>query len=175
LGEVIQVARDAVLQNRKDAPAIDIKLTSRLPLMRGDQKRISQIIANLLSNAVKFTPGDGSISVKAYQGSDGSLLVEIADTGIGMAPDRIAIALEPFKQIDGRLARRFEGLGLGLPLANALVQLHGGRLAIASTPGKGTTVNIAFPPERVVSANISPVADTQVRTQDDQNSHHRRQ
>jgi signal transduction histidine kinase len=64
----------------------------------------------------------------------------ISDTGMGMEPERIRQALEPFKQLDGSLARRFEGAGLGLPLANALVRLHGGLLVIDTKPGMGTTV-----------------------------------
>jgi signal transduction histidine kinase len=82
-------------------------------------------------------------------------LIEIADTGIGMDAHQIAIALEPLKQVDNRIARRYEGIGLGLPLANALIRLHGGRISITSTPNHGTTVNIAFPPERAVKISAS--------------------
>ena len=71
------------------------------------------------------------------------------------ALEGIGHALEPFKQLDSRLARRFEGVGLGLPLANALVQLHQGRLSILSMPGKGTTVTVEFPPERTVEAQVA--------------------
>ena len=151
----IQAARDTVLQVRKDGPAIVIQMPEQAPFVRGDAARISQVIANILSNAMKCTPADGSIRIKAYRGPDGSLLIEIADTGCGMPPDRIQTALEPFRQIDESVARRFEGLGLGLPLAHALIVLHGGRLAITSTVGKGTTVNIALPPSRVI---VNPAA-----------------
>jgi PAS domain S-box-containing protein len=151
IDETIRAARDTVLKG-KEGPAVVVQAPQHVALVRGDAKRISQVIANVLSNAVKFTPVDGFIIVKVYRGSDGSLLVEVADTGIGMPPDRIQTALEPFRQIDESIARRFEGLGLGLPLAHALIRLHGGRLAIASTVGKGTTVNIALPPERVIAS-----------------------
>jgi PAS domain S-box-containing protein len=157
LGEIIDAARATAVQDNSHAPPITVKLPKDLPLLRGDSKRILQVFVNLLSNAVKFTAADGSIKVRAYRGVDQGLLVEIVDTGIGIAPDQIAIALEPFKQIDGRLARRFEGLGLGLPLSQALMQLHNGRLAISSTPGEGTTVNLAFPPGRVLDTNLKYV------------------
>ena len=150
IDEIVHAARDAVLKDRPNAPPIAIKLPARPPRVRGDDKRITQVLSNILANAVKFTPIDGLISLKAYRGSDGSLLIEIADTGLGMAPDRIALALEPFRQGDESLARRYEGMGLGLPLAVALVRLHGGRLAVTSTVGKGTIVNIALPADRVL-------------------------
>ena len=150
IDEIVHAARDAVLKDRPNAPPIAIKLPARPPRVRGDDKRITQVLSNILANAVKFTPINGLISLKAYRGSDGSLLIEIADTGLGMTPDRIALALQPFRQGDESLARRYEGLGLGLPLALALVRLHGGRLAITSTVGKGTIVNIALPADRVL-------------------------
>jgi signal transduction histidine kinase len=86
--------------------------------------------------------------LEAWNAPDGGVVLAVEDSGIGMEPERISHALEPFKQLDGRLARRFEGVGLGLPLANALAGLHGARLAVDSTAGKGTRVAIHFPPER---------------------------
>ena len=71
--------------------------------------------------------------------------MRVADTGIGMAPDEIEIALTAFGQVDNRLERKYEGTGLGLPLAASLVELHGGKLSIESWPGKGTTIKVAFP------------------------------
>ena len=82
----------------------------------------------------------------------------IRDTGIGMASSLIRGALEPFKQLDAGLERRFEGLGLGLPLANALMRLHGGSLSIHSEPGHGTTVSLDFPAERMVPIAAAPAA-----------------
>jgi signal transduction histidine kinase len=152
IDKVIQDVRDKLLQDCKEAPNVVIKMPQQTPLVRGDPNRIAQVITNILSNAIKFTPPEGSISVKVYRGTDNSLLIEIADSGIGMPPDRIDAALEPFRQIDERVARQYEGLGLGLPLAHGLIRLHGGRLAITSTPGKGTTINIALPPERVIAS-----------------------
>ena len=151
LRSAIDAALAAALENQKESPEVSIKLSPGLPAMRGDERRICQILKNILSNAVKFTPANGRIQIKGSLGIDDSLLIQIADTGIGMEPERIAMALEPLKQIDGKLSRRFEGIGLGLPLAQALVRLHGGEMSIISAPGNGTTVNLAFPPQRTVS------------------------
>ncbi|HTO42079.1 MAG TPA: ATP-binding protein, partial [Rhizomicrobium sp.] len=75
-------------------------------------------------------------------------------TGIGIAPENIARALERFSQVDGRLARTHDGAGLGLPMAKQFVELHGGSLELTSTPGKGTKVCLSFPPERLVTRAI---------------------
>jgi signal transduction histidine kinase len=80
---------------------------------------------------------------------DGSIHLMVEDTGIGMAEETIAAALEPFRQLDGSLARRFEGAGLGLSISKALAELHGGRLSVKSAVGEGTTVTIALPAARV--------------------------
>jgi signal transduction histidine kinase len=127
-----------------------VALPGALPLIRSDQLRFRQILLNLMSNGVKFTPAGGRVAVWAAVEDDG-VVIAVEDTGIGMKPEDIPIALEPFRQIDGVLSRRFDGTGLGLPLANALVELHGGRLAVESAPGKGTVVRVLLPLERVVS------------------------
>jgi protein-histidine pros-kinase len=129
--------------------AIDIP--DAIPYVRLDRLRFRQILLNLMSNAVKFTPEGGTVSVSATANTVG-LLIAVADTGIGMTQDEIAIALQPFRQIEGALSRRFDGTGLGLPLAKALLDLHGGALEITSMPGRGTTVRISLPAERVVEA-----------------------
>jgi signal transduction histidine kinase len=77
-------------------------------------------------------------------------VLDVRDTGIGIAPEHVARALSPFGQVDSRLSRRYEGTGLGLPLARALAELHGGTLTLDSAPGRGTTVRVTLPPERVV-------------------------
>jgi signal transduction histidine kinase len=146
--EAVTVACNAILEDKPDAPAVDIDIPAHLPLLRVDARRLHQILTHLLSNAVKFTPSEGRISMRAALASDGALAIRIADSGIGMEPERIEHALEPFKQLDSRIARRFEGVGLGLPLANALVRAHDGTLSVESAPGKGTIVTVSFPPER---------------------------
>jgi signal transduction histidine kinase len=125
-----------------------------LPPVRGDARRLRQILLNLLSNAVKFTPAGGAVTVSAGWRGDGIALV-VADTGIGMAPEHITIALERFGQVDNGLARRYEGTGLGLPLTKRLVELHDGTLTIDSALGRGTTVTVLLPAERVVSQPVA--------------------
>ena len=158
IGESVATACAIVKAARSDAPPIEIHIQAGLPLLKADPRRLQQVLAHLLSNAAKFTLRDGRIEVNALQSSHGGITIAITDTGIGMEPSRIDNALEPFKQLDSRLARRFEGVGLGLPLAKALVQLHQGRLSIQSVPGAGTTVTVAFPAERTVEPRLAAQA-----------------
>ncbi len=125
-----------------------------LPPLRADGRRLRQVLLNLLSNAVKFTPKGGTVTVSASR-SGADLAITVADTGIGMAPEHIAIALERFGQVDNRLARRYEGTGLGLPLVKRLVDLHGGTLSIDSTLGRGTTVTVLLPADRIVISSAA--------------------
>jgi signal transduction histidine kinase len=122
----------------------------------GEEAKLRQIFINLLSNAVKFTEPGGSVTVTPRADDDG-IVVDVADTGIGMAPDEIPIALTPFAQIDNRLERRYEGTGLGLPLARTLTELHGGRLEIESEPGQGTVVRIHLP-RSAEDLRVAPLA-----------------
>jgi signal transduction histidine kinase len=118
-------------------------------LLRGDERRLRQILFNLLSNAVKFTPQGGEVTISAHVQADG-LHIAVADTGIGIAAEDIPRALARFGQIDSALSRRHTGTGLGLPLAKELAELHGGTLAIESEVGTGTTVRLTFPTWRIV-------------------------
>jgi signal transduction histidine kinase len=135
--------------------ALSLDVPPSLPLIRCDALRFRQILLNLMSNAVKFTPPGGFASVAAAI-EDGFVIITVADTGIGMREEDIAIALEPFRQVsnDGgnTLTRRFGGTGLGLPLAKTLVELHGGTLAIESAPRRGTKVRVRLPLERAAAA-----------------------
>jgi signal transduction histidine kinase/HAMP domain-containing protein len=114
-------------------------------MVQGDEAKLRQIGLNLLSNAIKFTPAGGEITLTARAAVEGMVELCIADTGIGMRQEDVALALEPFGQIDSALARRYEGVGLGLPLTKALVELHSGSLEIESTPEVGTIVRVRFP------------------------------
>lgn len=149
--DVVPLQRD---QAAGEAPMalISIDIESDLPSLRVDLRKIRQILRHLISNAQKFTPHDGRIDLGATLRDDGRVALFVADTGIGMDPDKIQMALEPFKQIDSRLARRFEGLGLGLTIARALAELHGGALEVVSALGQGTRVNLVLPAERVIRA-----------------------
>ncbi len=119
-------------------------------VLNADPLRLKQIVLNLLSNAVKFTPAGGRVTV-TYDVDDGHRFVlEVADTGIGIADEDLPVVLTPFGQVDSKLARKYEGTGLGLPLSQALVRLHGGELRIRSEVGVGTTVSFVFPADRVL-------------------------
>ena len=104
---------------------------------------------NLVSNAVKFTPEGEQVSVSAFR-SDGELAIAVSDTRIGMAPEDIPKALEYFGQVDNQLSRKYDGSGLGLPLAKHLLDLHGGSLTIESRLQEGTTVTAILPAERII-------------------------
>jgi PAS domain S-box-containing protein len=122
-----------------------------LPCFYGDEQKLKQIIINLLSNAVKFTPAGGRVELSARIAQDGDLLVCVADTGIGIAPADIDRVMEPFGQVDSHLNRKYEGTGLGLPLARGLAELHGGSLTLESRLNVGTTVTVRLPRYRLRS------------------------
>ena len=128
---------------------LDMSLPATAPKLLADGRRVRQVLLNLVSNAVKFTAEEGSVHVRVQTGEAG-VTIAVSDTGIGMTAEEIPLALQRFGQIDSRLSRKYAGTGLGLPLSRHLVELHGGRLAIASEAGAGTTVTAIFPPERLV-------------------------
>ena len=110
------------------------------------------MLINLLGNAVKFTPDGGSLTIEGGLNSEGGYTLSVTDTGIGIAPEHLQTVLEPFGQVESAMNRTHPGTGLGLPLVNAMIELHGGSLTIDSAPGTGTTVTLRFPPERVLEA-----------------------
>src|SRR5262249_29404275 len=142
-----------VLDQRAAAAGVGFTLSipRGLPSVRGDPRALKQVLLNLLSNAIQFTPCGGSVGGSGRRTADGGLCLEVVDSGIGIAETDIAKVLEPFGQIDSTLARRHHGAGLGLPISRALVELHGGRMELASEVGKGTTASSHLPPERVGS------------------------
>jgi signal transduction histidine kinase len=120
------------------------------PLLLVDRLRVKQILLNLLSNAIKFTPEGGLVSVLTDRDAAGRVVISVRDTGIGIAPEMIPLAFEPFRQVESAVSRKFEGTGLGLSLVKTFIELHGGEVAIESTLGKGTSVFIMFPVSRCV-------------------------
>ena len=140
--------------------ALRLDLPERLPELRADERRLQQVLAGLLSNAVKFTPAGGEVTVGATIDPTGDLLLHVTDTGIGIPAADLERVFEPFIQLDASLSRRFQGAGLGLYVARALVEAHGGRLRLLSEPGAGTRAEIALPgwrldPERSSRENSS--------------------
>jgi len=123
--------------------------TRQIPLLRGDEKKVRQILLNLLSNAIKFTPEGGSVTA-ASSLVEGAIELCVVDTGIGIAESDLECALQPFGQVDSSMSRRHEGTGLGLPISRALAELHGASFELVSEVGKGTAITIRFPVERSV-------------------------
>ena len=134
---------------RESEVTLSLDLPSAPPVVWGDPLKLKQVVLNLVSNAIKFTPPGGSVKVSMEYVPGGDLILRIADTGIGMTADEITVAMQPFRQVDSSLSRRHDGTGLGLPLAHALMALHGGQLAIESKPGQGTIVSLTIPAARI--------------------------
>jgi signal transduction histidine kinase len=141
LGTIEDMAQRAEIDCHCDIPA-------ELPRFFGDAAKLRQILINLLSNAVKFTPSGGEVRVTVEHDPRDGLAFRVQDNGIGIAHDKLSVALAPFGQIESGLDRKYDGTGLGLPLAKRLIELHGGRMEIVSQPGKGTAVTAHFPRER---------------------------
>ncbi len=130
--------------------AIETEIATAAVRLRGDERKLKQILLNLLSNAVNFTPPGGRVEVRVACDRAGSLVVGVRDTGIGIAEADLPEALEPFGQARNHSGQSDQGTGLGLPLAKAMAELHGGSLTIDSAPGVGTTVTVVIPSERVL-------------------------
>jgi len=144
IDEAITLARRAT----KDERDVSVTIPDIFPTVDVDSKRLRQAIANLVGNALKFTPPGGTVSVTVRLERSGGMSFVVTDTGIGMEPQTISAALEPFRQLDRSLSRRFEGAGLGLSITKSIVELHGGVLLIESAVGEGTTASIVLPASR---------------------------
>jgi signal transduction histidine kinase len=154
--EVATLIGSCVYMVEPQATAASLRLNTRVApdvgSVRGDERRLKQVLLNLLSNAIKFTPEGGEVALEAEMDDDGCLVVEVRDSGIGIAEADIARVLQPFAQVDNSHNRSTDGTGLGLPLTKHLVELHGGTMTIRSRLGAGTTVTVQLPPERVLRA-----------------------
>jgi len=139
---------------------LERNLPQELPRLWADELRLKQMVTNLVNNAVKFTEPGGRVVVSVRpsmtpQGIADGIDIVVRDTGIGMDPNEIPIALSPFGQVDQGLARRHEGTGLGLPLTRRMIELHQGSLDLSSARGKGTTATLHFPASRVMAAELA--------------------
>ena len=135
---------------------LTVRFPSNGPLLWGDERLIKQMLINLLANAVKFTPNGGAVTIEGKVVQGGGYALSVADTGIGIAPEHLAAVMEPFGQVESAMSRSHDGTGLGLPLVNAMIELHDGKLELESAPNAGTTATLQFPPERV----LDPPANT---------------
>jgi PAS domain S-box-containing protein len=125
-----------------------------LPDLVADRRALRRMIDALLSNAIKFSPAGGPVRVTADRGAPGGgVRVEVADGGIGIAPADMPHVLEPFGQVEGALARRFGGTGLGLTVVRMLMEVHGGALELDSSAGAGTRARLLFPPSATPGDN----------------------
>ena len=114
--------------------------------LRADERRLTQILVNLLENAVKFTPVGGTVGLEVLADNEQEhIQFSVWDTGIGIAEADYIRLFQPFTQVDGRLARQYGGVGLGLSLVRRLVDLHGGSISLASTPGQGSRFTVSLP------------------------------
>jgi two-component system cell cycle sensor histidine kinase PleC len=134
--------------------ALEEHVDPNLPLVCGDAVKLRQVVTNLLSNAIKFTPQGGTVAIEVNAHAAGGATIVVRDSGVGMTEDEIAIALTPFGQVDATRSRWREGTGLGLPIAKALVELHGGRLEIRSTKSVGTEVTVLLPAVRELTPDV---------------------
>src|SRR5262249_51860669 len=127
------------------------------PELTGDAVKLKQVFINLIGNAVKFTPPGGKVAIScAIEGNVAR--VRIRDTGIGMRAEDVPLVLQPFYRITSAFNARYQGAGLGLPLAKAIVELHGGTLTIETAPNAGTSVIFTLPLDTAASADAGRAA-----------------
>jgi signal transduction histidine kinase len=159
--EELITAAAGMMRERASQAELDmsIRIDPDLPIVRVDGRRVQQILLNLLSNAIKFTPAGGSISVEARWDLQAGIIVSVVDNGIGIAAGKLGTVFEPFGQIENAYTRKYEGTGLGLPLAKALVEMHGGKLALESQLNAGTTARFTLPPDLVMAKRQTRAED----------------
>ena len=152
--DVARVVGDVLrlLRGRADATGRDIRVgdLGDLPRLRADERMLKQILLNVLVNGLKFTVEGGRVGIDTRLTADREIEFTITDDGVGIDPKDIPRALARFGQVEGGMARKYPGTGLGLPLAVSLVDLHGGRFDLESKRGEGTRVTITFPAYRCV-------------------------
>ncbi len=146
--ETLKIAKNAI-----DCSQIyfETRVADSVPPLYVDERAIKQVLLNLLFNAVKFTPGGGHVTLKATYAND-LHVIEVVDTGDGIAPENLKKITEPFAQLQANPHIAKMGTGLGLAIAKALVEAHGGELRIASEVGKGTSVRVVLPRQQNAAA-----------------------
>jgi two-component system cell cycle sensor histidine kinase PleC len=142
----------AVRSVQRDAAAKTITIAHQHEpdyLVHLDPGKMKQALTHVLSNAVKFNRAGGSVRISTQRTAGGSIVVSIRDTGCGIPVECLDRVLEPFGQVEDHLTRENEGVGLGLPLARAMIGLHGGELRLTSEVGLGTLVDVTIPAQRL--------------------------
>ncbi|MFM9938158.1 MAG: sensor histidine kinase [Hyphomicrobiaceae bacterium] len=152
LEEVLEAIVASFRQQAEDAGVtLELHCANGAMMVRGDQGKLRQAISNIVSNAVKFTGTGGQVIIDAQPTVDGGTRTIVRDTGVGMSDEEVRIAATPFGQVDSGRTRWREGAGLGLPIAIALIELHGGNIEITSAKAMGTEVAIHLPSPQFVS------------------------
>jgi PAS domain S-box-containing protein len=172
LSRAVTVALEMV-RGRAEGRGVTLEsaLTDGAPALLADERRLRQMLVNLLGNAVKFTPRGGTVTVRLEgRAPDGALGLSVVDTGPGMSPGELAIAMRPFGRVIDPNAPWREGTGLGLPLVEGLIAAHGGRLDMDTAPGRGTRATLWFPGDRV-ERSVDRLSD---RSGPDWSNHHAR-
>ncbi len=136
-------------QTREKNLTLQATVADGLPSIRADERAVRQILLNLLSNAVKFTPQGGRIRVQADRADCGAIRIVVSDNGIGISQDELETVLIPFAQLGAIETANGGGVGLGLPIVDSLVRLHGGTLVLKSDHGAWTSVTVQFPDQNV--------------------------
>ncbi len=143
-----ELARSAIEDFRVAAQRAQLTLTADiapdLPPVVVEALHVRRVLANLLSNALKFTPAGGAVSVRVWR-EDDQVILQVADTGIGIPPEQQTRIFERFYQVDGSIRRRYGGVGLGLALVQELVEAHGGRITVESEVGRGSAFTVTLP------------------------------
>jgi signal transduction histidine kinase len=159
--DLLRLVRTCVRQADSAARAaeitLEIEVSPELPVLQADERRLQQVLNHLLSNAVKFTGEGGVVTVSGAVDETGDLVLRVTDTGIGIDEADLERVFEPFIQLDGSLARRFQGAGLGLYVSRALVEAQGGQLRLSSQPGLGTTAEVRLPSRCLLRPGTGPI------------------
>ena len=162
--DVVRVIEDALAMCRPAAQEGRLELEAELGVPRPyvawvDPFRLRQIVLNLLGNAIKFTDPGGIVRVQASPGADGrGLLITVADTGVGIAPEALARLFEPFSQGDASASRRHGGTGLGLHITREICRTLGGDIGCRSVPGRGSVFEVSLPLERLAESSARAAA-----------------
>ena len=162
LAEIARSAARIAFGRSSESGAMLIEqLPGTAVMARVDPRLMRQAIINLLGNAIKFSPPRGRVWLEMTQAEDG-VRIAVRDEGAGIPPERVAEVLEPFAQLESGEARRFGGVGLGLPLAKQFIEMHGGRLTLECGSGRGTCACLWLPQARVMAPPARDVAHYRV-------------